>query len=115
MHARDAWWYEKHHMDEIEKEKSAHAKEEQSHGGIHMPDQSWWPLVTCVGLLIGGFGFANLHLPLPWFGNAFTGFPVALTGLGITVTGIYLWALEGPGGYHLHIDKNGHVTEDRGH
>jgi cytochrome c oxidase subunit 1 len=113
VHARDAWWYEKHHMDEIEKEKSAHAKEEQSHGGIHMPDQSWWPLVACIGILIGGFGFANLHLPLPWFGNAFTGFPVALFGLGLTVAGIYLWALEGPGGYHLHIDKDGKITEDR--
>jgi cytochrome c oxidase subunit 1 len=113
VHARDAWWYEKHHMDEIEKEKSAHAKEEQSHGGIHMPDQSWWPLFTCVGLLIGGFGFANLHLPLTWLGGVITGFPVALFGLGIAVLGIYLWALEGPGGYHLHIDKDGKVTEER--
>ena len=37
IHARDAWWYEKHHQEEIAKEKAVHAQEEESHGGIHMP------------------------------------------------------------------------------
>ena len=40
VHARDAFWYEKHHQDEIAKEKAEHANAEDEHGGIHMPHQS---------------------------------------------------------------------------
>jgi cytochrome c oxidase subunit 1 len=40
--------------------------------------------------------------------------PLAITGLGLMVAACYLWALEGPGGYHLHIDAEGKVTESRG-
>src|SRR5215216_1862692 len=32
VHARDAWWYEKHHRDEVEREKAEHAKAEDAHG-----------------------------------------------------------------------------------
>jgi ATP-binding cassette subfamily B protein len=32
----------------------------------------------------------------------------------IMVISLYLWSLEGPGGYHLHLDANGKATESRG-
>ncbi|MFH1498075.1 MAG: cytochrome c oxidase subunit I [Verrucomicrobiota bacterium] len=59
VHARDAFWYEKTHREEIAKEKAAHAKDEESHGGIHMPSQSWFPIIVALGLLIGAIFFVN--------------------------------------------------------
>ena len=103
VHARDAWWYEKHHQEEIRKEKAEAIAAESAHGGIHMPDASWFPLVAGVGMLVGGLGFAADHMP------------VAIGGLIVTFLGIYLWSLEGPGGYHIHLDKDGNATEDHSH
>ena len=98
VHARDAFWYEKTHQAEIAKEKAANAQAEQSHGGIHMPSQSWFPLFSAVGLLIGAIFFVN-HIMVG-----------AIAGGAIMVLGIYFWVAEGPGGYHIHLDdkKNGH-------
>src|SRR6185503_2974151 len=69
VHARDAWWYEKTHKEEIAKEKAEHIKAEESHGGIHMPDQSWYPLFAASGLLFGAYNFAQYHHPLTFFGK----------------------------------------------
>jgi cytochrome c oxidase subunit 1 len=116
VHARDAWWYEKHHQDEIAKEKAAHIQAEESHGGIHMPDQSWYPLFAAFGLLIGAYNFAQIHHPLVLFGNQVSPshLPLAIAGGVIMVISLYLWSLEGPGGYHLHLGADGKVTESRG-
>jgi cytochrome c oxidase subunit 1 len=97
VHARDAWWYEKHHPEEIAREKAAQAKADAVHGGIHMPFQSIYPLVTSIGILIGSIGVAVLD---PGHKLA-----VALAGGVIMLAGIYLWALEGNEGYHIHADK----------
>jgi len=115
VHARDAWWYEKHHQEEIAAEKAAHIKAEESHGGIHMPDQSWYPIISAFGLLIGTYNMAQLHHPVVFFGNQLLAshLPLAITGLCILVIACYLWSLEGPGGYHLHIAPDGKVTESR--
>jgi cytochrome c oxidase subunit 1 len=116
VHARDAWWYEKHHKEEIAKEKAAHMQAEESHGGIHMPDQSWYPLFSAIGLFIGAYNFAQLKHPVMMFGNQVLSshMPLAITGGVIMVASLYLWALEGPGGYHLHLGADGKVTESRG-
>lgn len=103
IHARDAFWYEKTHKAEIEKEKASHAKEEESHGGIHMPSQSWFPILAALGMLIGGLFYAN---------HNYVG---AIAGGAFVFLAVYLWAIEGPGGYHLHIGKDGKVTRDDGH
>lgn len=100
VHARDAFWYEKHHKAEIEAEKAKHAAEDETHGGIHMPSQSWFPIITAAGMLIGAILFVN-HL-----------FAWAIVGAAIVVVGAIMWAFEGPGGYHLHVDKDGNVTRD---
>ncbi len=115
VHARDAWWYEKTHKDEIAREKTAHMKDEAAHGGIHMPDQSWYPIITAFGLGFGMLAFAALNDPVVFQGKEIfhTHLPLALTGLGILFTGAYLWALEGPGGYHIHLDAQGKATAVR--
>jgi cytochrome c oxidase subunit 1 len=40
--------------------------------------------------------------------------PLAIAGLCIVVAACYLWSLEGPGGYHVHLDADGNATESRG-
>ena len=90
VHARDAFWYEKHNREEATKEKTQHAHAESAHGGIHMPSQSWFPILTAGGMLIGGLFLAN---------HNYVG---AICGGGLTLLFSYLWALEGPGGYHVH-------------
>ncbi|MGA1204541.1 MAG: cytochrome c oxidase subunit I [Opitutales bacterium] len=79
--------------------------------GIHMPDQSWWPLVVSIGLFIAGMGVVFHHQPfgmlLPFISSEtlISLFHLTVPGLGITFLGIYMWAIEGPGGYHLHPDQ----------
>ncbi len=116
VHARDAWWYEKNHQEEIAKEMAEHMKAEEAHGGIHMPDQSWYPLIAAFGMLIGTFNFIQLHEPVLMFGSQLLSshLPLALTGLGILLVSCYLWSLEGPGGYHIHLDAQGNATSPRG-
>jgi len=116
VHARDAWWYEKHHQDEIAKEKAAHIKAESEHGGIHMPDQSWYPILAGFGLLVGAFNFAQLHHPVVMFGHQVlpNHLPLAIAGLGFMLLSCYLWSLEGPGGYHIHLDADGKPIESHG-
>ena len=90
-------------------------KAEAAHGGIHMPDQSWYPLFTALGLGFGMLAFAALDSPFILFGREIfaTHLPLALTGLGILFASAYLWALEGPGGYHIHLDAQGNATTVR--
>ncbi len=108
VHARDAWWYEKHHKEEIAKEAAEHAKAEAAHGGIHMPFASIWPFVTSFGILIGAIGVSVLdHDPRPGFWG--TKIAVSLLGGVVMFLGAYLWALEGNEGYHLHLEEeDGH-------
>jgi cytochrome c oxidase subunit 1 len=100
VHERDAWWYEKHHQAEMEKEKALHAKEEAAHGGIHMPFQSIYPFIASVGILIAAIGISVLDAnPAP---GIHLKLGTTLVGGVIMFIGIYLWALEGVPGYHIH-------------
>ncbi len=99
VHARDAFWYEKHHKAEIAVEKAEHAKEDEAHGGIHMPFQSIYPLVASVGLFVMGLGVAVLG------GGAAVKLPVSIAGIAIMFIGIFMWAHEGNEGYHIHPKK----------
>ncbi len=100
VHARDAFWYEKQHPEEVAREASAHAQDEAAHGGIHMPFPSIYPFVASVGVLIGAFGACYHHLP------------GSLLGGGVLLAGIYLWSMEGAEGYHLHLDAAGQPIAD---
>ncbi|NBU38635.1 MAG: hypothetical protein EBS32_10465 [Actinobacteria bacterium] len=57
--------------------------------GIHMPGQSWFPLFASFGFFIGAFGLLYKILGVGVGGAAF-GF-----------LNVYLWALEGVGGYEI--------------
>jgi cytochrome c oxidase subunit 1 len=107
VHARDAFWYEKHHQNEIAKEKADHAKAEDSHGGIHMPYQSIYPLIASIGILIGAFAVSALNSNQGEYKLV-----VAIVGGVVMLTGVYLWALEGADGYHIHLDKNGNIVDE---
>ena len=110
VHARDAWWYEKHHQDEIAREKTEHAKAEDAHGGIHMPFGSIWPLVASLGLLIGAVGITVFDARQgPGIGPKLG---LSLIGGAVMFVGIYFWSLEGNEGYHLHLDKDGKPVDD---
>ena len=86
---RDAWWMSKHHDIPIEYDQA-----DLSHG-VHMPSQSWMPMGAGLGFLVFGLGIVLMSAGVPYCGY------VGIGGLAITVVFIYLWALEGPGGYHL--------------
>jgi cytochrome c oxidase subunit 1 len=102
VHGRDAFWYEKHHMSEVEQEKAAQHKEDVAHGGIHMPFSSIYPLVASVGILIAAIGVTAFDSnPAP---GIHWKLGLALTGGIVMFIGVYLWSLEGAEGYHLHLD-----------
>jgi cytochrome c oxidase subunit I len=85
------------HRDELWHRKNTPAAklppdEKADAHGIHMPDASWFPLIATIGILIAAYGIL-------YMGHFFYG---PFIGLAITLFGIYGWALEGPGGYHIH-------------
>src|SRR5690606_6268060 len=59
VHARDQVWENKYGRSELKMDIDP-----PDHHGIHMPDQSWWPFFTSLGLFIFGLGMI-LH-GQPW-------------------------------------------------
>ena len=75
--------------------------EEDDHGhGIHMPSNSWMPLIASIGFVPLGLGVSLMQAGIPFMGY------FAIFGLILIALGTALWALEGPGGYHLFPGKN---------
>jgi len=110
VHDRDAFWYEKNHVEEIAKEKIELEKVESAHGGIHMPFASIWPFVAGMGLLIGGLAVSALDSnPAP---GMHLKLGLSILGGVVMVIGIYFWSIEGNEGYHLHLDADGNPIED---
>jgi cytochrome c oxidase subunit I len=92
IRTRDAFWNEKH--GGAEQSLYAHSDTAPDADGVHMPSQSWFPFFTAVAILIGGLFFAH-HMMVG-----------ALAGLALIVISVWMWSLEGPGGYHLHPRNN---------
>ena len=67
-----------------------------------MPDRSWYPLSASFGLFLAGLGFV-------FHNQNFLGWDhkleMAFVGAGVLTLSIYLWALEGPCGYHIHPEE----------
>ena len=81
VHGRDALW-------EAERLAGGRVPEPQrvSGKGIHMPNPSYWPAVSALGVATTLVGFiGGLHLP------------VSLTGVVILFLGVYRWAFEPAG------------------
>jgi cytochrome c oxidase subunit 1 len=114
IHARDSWWYEKQHADEIAKEEAEHAKAEDTHGGIHMPFQSIYPILAGLGILIGSIGVSVVDPADPTKYPGFWGPKIAVTIIGgaIMFVAVVLWSLEGNEGYHIHLNPDGSIKGD---
>ncbi len=111
VHARDDWWYEKHHRSEVAAERAVHAKEDAAHGGIHMPFQSIYPFIAGVGILVGAVGIAVVDAD-PGPGLVARKLATCLVGFAILLVASLLWSLEGNDGYHIHpegeVEGDGH-------
>ncbi len=88
VRARDHWWLEKyaHPASAPVVQTEARTSPPQP---IHMPSQSWFPLLTAGAILASGLFFANRWMP----GAVGGGFFIVLF--------VWLWASEGPGGYEV--------------
>jgi cytochrome c oxidase subunit 1 len=98
--SRDAFWAQKYpdaeHPDTPDEELRAEVAALEAHvakHGFHVPGQSWYPLLTALGLLIGGYGMLY-------------NIPLALVGLLIVAIGTYAWAFEGVGGHHVYPEEH---------
>jgi len=117
IHARDGWWYEKRHREEVAREAEDHARSEEAHGGIHMPFQSVYPFLAGVGILVGAIGTAVVdpadHALYPGFWGP--KIAVTLAGGAIMFVSIVLWSLEGCEGTHIHLNEDGTVKDGGPH
>ena len=86
---RDAFFEHKHGAKKIGLENDG------GEAGVHMPSQSWMPMLASAGFLFIGFGMPMMAMGIPHAGW------LVISGLGVLFLGIWLWALEGPGGYML--------------
>ncbi len=100
VRARDAFWDMKQNKKQTAEDDAKTAAADEAHGGVHMPSNSWFPIITASGMLIGALLFANHHIQ------------GAILGLAITFVGAWMWAVEGPGGYHLHPTKHKKTKSD---
>jgi cytochrome c oxidase subunit 1 len=89
--ARDDFWFRKHSESPEERRRAVFPATEPA--PIHMPSQSWFPLLTATSILIGGLCFAHHFLA------------GAMAGLALIITSLWLWSLEGPGGYEIVPEK----------
>lgn len=97
VHHRDELWYRKypHVFEEHDEEEQGPGAGGPGHAvhderGIHMPGQSWFPMLAATGFFIGAFGLLY-KVPI-----------VGVLGAGLCGFGsVYCWALEGTGGYEI--------------
>jgi cytochrome c oxidase subunit 1 len=87
--SRDAWFEHKHGNARIG------TVADGGEAGVHMPSQSWMPMLASAGFLVAGLGMPMMAMGIPHAGW------IVVAGLAIVFLGIWLWALEGPGGYQL--------------
>lgn len=98
VHARDEFWHRKYDEDETGRavpRPNPMLPAVQEHGGhgdhshgIHMPDPSYWPIVTALGLPVMAFGMIWKHT------NEVGAWTVIGIGLVTMLVGIYGWCLE---------------------
>jgi len=81
----DDWWETKYGTHEKAVPVSG-SSDDAHNSDIHMPQPSYWPAVTSLGLFVGGYGIVFNDLLFPYL---FAGI-----GLLITVIGVYAWSLE---------------------
>lgn len=86
--SRDDHWYRKY-PEPGQPAPQKRSVSVRADGGIHMPGQSYMPALVALGVTVLGYG------------GLFASLAVAVTGLVLTVLGIYGWVFEGEGGYMI--------------
>jgi cytochrome c oxidase subunit 1 len=93
VHGRDPFWLEKYgeeggHLARVAAAAITHGEHDGHEIHVHLPDPSYWPLVTAFGLFVMGLGVLAVAGAGPsWFGLTGAGFAILLSG-------IYGWSLE---------------------
>src|SRR5690606_16043931 len=64
--------------------------------GIHIPGQSWYPILASIAIIIGSYGLIYDN----WILAIISGF--------FFIFMIFGWAFEGVGGHHVHPEAEGH-------
>tara|TARA_Y100001933_G_scaffold264911_1_gene333444 strand:- start:5405 stop:7309 length:1905 start_codon:yes stop_codon:yes gene_type:complete len=100
INARDQAWENNYGA----KEKHSQKQPIGEHG-IHMPDRSWMPLVTALGIFIMALGMI-FNMQVNADGELYRNFTAAIGGGVIMTLGIIWWAIEQPKGYHIHPDED---------
>ena len=95
INSRDQAWENNYGPRENHSEK-----EPLDDHGVHMPDRSWCPLITGFGLFVMVLGFL-FHQSIDASGELVRNYTLAIIGGAVFVLGVIMWAMEGPGGYHL--------------
>ena len=98
--ARDQAWENNYG----EKERPSQKQPIDEHG-IHMPDRSWMPLVTALGIFIMALGMI-FNLQVNADGELYRNFTAAIGGGVLMTFGIIWWAIEQPNGYHIHPNED---------
>jgi len=80
----DDWWATK--QGGANKEVPASDGSGDEGHGIHLPQPSYWPFVTALGLFVAAYGVVFNDLIIPW--------ALATIGLAIGFIGVYSWSLE---------------------
>ena len=80
----DDWWATK--QGGANKEVPASDGSGDEGHGIHLPQPSYWPFVTALGLFVAAYGVVFNDLLIPW--------ALAVIGLTIGFIGVYSWSLE---------------------
>jgi len=77
VHTVDEWWAQKRGL----LGEQTPSGESSEKGEIHLPQPSFWPLVSAIGILIAGYGLIYSY-------------PAAIVGLAIMMVGVYSWSFE---------------------
>ena len=102
--SRDPLWAEKYgHSDDapayIESEEIVLGPNSGDH--VHLPNPSFWPIFSALGMFLMGLGFLFENLSLFYLGPLAIS-AVSMAGLIMLIWGIFAWAFEPTGVEGLH-------------
>jgi cytochrome c oxidase subunit 1 len=93
VNSLDAFWARKHPETMHITPPNPDEGKKYDAGGIHIPGQSWYPMVAALAITIGCYGLMYQNLVL-----------AVISGLAFILC-LFGWAFEGVGGRHLHFDS----------
>ncbi|MCH7905801.1 MAG: cytochrome c oxidase subunit I [Chloroflexi bacterium] len=94
----DHFWYQKHpellHDERGLEPEEAEPVVEETHGGgsIHLPDMSYYPFITAIGVVLGVVGFMEIRVDIPGTDAVFPW--LSAVGIAIGMYGLLGWSFE---------------------